>query len=236
MPLLDIRDLHAGYGRIEVLHGINLTVNQDDYIAVVGANGAGKTTLLKAISGTLRPVHGVLQFDGHDLRSRQAHQIPALGIAHVPEGRQIFPALTVQDNLVVGAWLRRDGAQRRESLDMILSLFPRLAERSRQLAGTLSGGEQQMLAVGRALMLRPRLLMLDEPSQGLAPKVVTQLYEQLRAVHAAGTAILLVEQNTIVALTYAARAYVLEHGRITLSGSSADLRGSDEIRQAYLGI
>ncbi len=236
MPLLEIRDLHAGYGKIEVLHGITLGVEEDDYIAVVGANGAGKTTLLKAISGTLGTIQGVLQFGGHDLRARRSHEIPALGIAHVPEGRQIFPALTVQDNLVVGAWLRRDRAQRRETLEMIFSLFPRLAERSRQLAGTLSGGEQQMLAVGRALMLRPRLLMLDEPSQGLAPKVVRQLYEQLSVVHAAGTAILLVEQNTIAALTYAHRAYVLERGRITLSGDSADLRGSDEIRKAYLGI
>ncbi len=236
MSLLKIRDLHAGYGKIEVLHGISLSLEADDYIAVVGANGAGKTTLLRAISGTLESIRGAIQFNGQDLRARQPHEIPSLGIAHVPEGRQIFPALSVQDNLIVGAWLRRDRVQRRETMEMIYSLFPRLEERSRQVAGTLSGGEQQMLAVGRALMLRPRLLMLDEPSQGLAPKVVRQLYAQLGLVHAAGTAILLVEQNTIAALTYARRAYVLEHGRITLSGDSADLRGSDEIRKAYLGI
>lgn len=236
MSLLEIRDLRAGYGNIEVLHGISLSVASEDYVAVLGANGAGKTTLLRAISGTLDSIRGVIRFNGHDLRARQPHEIPALGIAHVPEGRQLFPGLTVRDNLIVGAWLRRDRAQRRESMEMIYTLFPRLKERSNQLAGTLSGGEQQMLAVGRALMLRPRLLMLDEPSQGLAPKIVRQLYEQLALVHAAGTAILLVEQNTVAALTYARRAYVLEQGRITLSGDSADLRGSDEIRKAYLGI
>jgi len=235
MTRLLIRDLRAGYGRTEVLHGLSLQVRPTDYIAVVGANGAGKTTLLKAISGTVAVHGGALEFDGQDLRSRPAHKIPGLGIAHVPEGRQIFPALTVLDNLVAGAWLRRDRAERQETLD-IYALFPRLKERSAQMAGTLSGGEQQMLAVGRALMLRPRLIMLDEPSQGLAPKLVGEMYEQLQAVHAAGTAILLVEQNTSAALKYAHHAYVIEHGRITMDGPCAELRGSDEIRKAYLGI
>jgi branched-chain amino acid transport system ATP-binding protein len=236
MALLDVNGVRAGYGRIEVLHGLDLEVAADDYVAVVGANGAGKTTLLKAISGTVQVHGGTLRFDGADLRARPAHKVPALGIAHVPEGRQIFPALTVRDNLMAGAWLRRDRAERQQTIDMVYSLFPRLKERTAQLAGTLSGGEQQMVAVGRALMLRPRLIMLDEPSQGLAPKVVGEMYEQLAAVHASGTAILLVEQNTTVALKYARRAYVMEHGRITMSGDSAELRGSDEIRKAYLGI
>jgi branched-chain amino acid transport system ATP-binding protein len=236
MALLEVNGLRAGYSRIEVLHGLDLEVAADDYVAVVGANGAGKTTLLKSISGTVQVRGGVLRFDGADLRARPAHKVPALGIAHVPEGRQIFPALTVRDNLMAGAWLRRDRAERQETTEMVYSLFPRLKERAAQLAGTLSGGEQQMVAVARALMLRPRLIMLDEPSQGLAPKVVGEMYEQLAVVHAAGTAILLVEQNTTVALKYAHRAYVMEHGRITMSGDSAELRGSDEIRKAYLGI
>lgn len=236
MGLLEVEDLEAGYGRIKVLHKVSLCVNSDDYVAVVGANGAGKTTLLKSISGTVTVSGGRLVFDGADLRSRQAHKIPALGIAHVPEGRQIFPRLTVLDNLMAGAWLRRDRHQRAETLDLVYALFPRLKERSTQFAGTLSGGEQQMVAVGRALMLRPRLIVLDEPSQGLAPKVVGEMYERLAAVHEAGTSILLVEQNTTVALKYARRAYVMEHGRITLSGPSAELRGSDEIRKAYLGM
>jgi branched-chain amino acid transport system ATP-binding protein len=236
MALLEIEDLEAGYGRIKVLHKVELSVDNDDYVAVVGANGAGKTTLLKSISGTVAVSGGRLVFDGTDLRGRAAHKIPALGIAHVPEGRQVFPRLTVLDNLMAGAWLRRDRAQRSESLDRVHSLFPRLQERSGQMAGTLSGGEQQMLAVGRALMLSPRLIILDEPSQGLAPRVVGEMYERLAAVHEAGTAILLVEQNTTAALKYARRAYVMEHGRITLSGPSAELRGSDTIRKAYLGM
>jgi branched-chain amino acid transport system ATP-binding protein len=236
MVLLDVEDLESGYGRIKILHKVNLTVNSDDYVAVVGANGAGKTTLLKSISGTVGVSGGKLSFDGTDLRGRPAHRVPALGIAHVPEGRQIFPQLTVLDNLMAGAWLRRDRDERAETLDLVHSLFPRLKERSTQFAGTLSGGEQQMVAVGRALMLRPRLIMLDEPSQGLAPKVVGEMYDRLAAVHEAGTAILLVEQNTTAALKYARRAYVMEHGRITLSGSSTELKGSDEIRKAYLGM
>jgi len=233
---LIISDLHAGYGRIEVLHGLSLQVAPTDYVTVVGANGAGKTTLLKAISGTVAVQSGQAHFDSEDLRSRPAHKVPALGIAHVPEGRQIFPALSVLDNLIAGAWLRRDRAERQDSVDRVYTLFPRLKERSAQMAGTLSGGEQQMVAVGRALMLRPRLLMLDEPSQGLAPKLVGEMYDQLAAVHAAGTAILLVEQNTTAALKYAHHAYVMEHGRITMNGTCAELRGSDEIRKAYLGI
>jgi branched-chain amino acid transport system ATP-binding protein len=234
--VLEISGLRSGYGNIEVLHDISLEVKDDAYIAVVGANGAGKTTLLKSISGTVDVKAGTLKFDGQDLRSRAAHQVPALGIAHVPEGRQIFPTLSVLDNLMTGSWLSRSRSDRKETLEQVYGLFPRLKERTAQAAGTLSGGEQQMVAVGRALMLRPKLIMLDEPSQGLAPKLVGEMYEQLAAVHAAGTAVLLVEQNTTAALKYAKHAYVMEHGRISMSGTSEELRGSDEIRKAYLGM
>lgn len=234
--LLTIRDLSSGYGTLEVLHGISMTVASDDYLAVIGANGAGKTTLLRTISGLL-PVHGgEIAFDGHALSDIPAHRVPGLGIAHVPEGRQVFPGLTVEENLIAGAWLRREKAQRRTTLEMVHDLFPRLRERRAQKAGTLSGGEQQMLAIARALMLQPSLLMLDEPSQGLAPKVVGEMYEQLATVHRAGTAILLVEQNTVAALRYARRACVLERGRITMCGSTAELQNSDEVRRAYLGL
>jgi branched-chain amino acid transport system ATP-binding protein len=233
---LKIENLRAGYGSIEILHGISLTVNDGDYVAVVGANGAGKSTLLKAISRTVQSSSGTIEFDGIDLRARPAHKVPALKIAHVPEGRQIFPELSVLDNLMAGAWLVKDKAIRSQTLDEVYSLFPRLKERSAQAAGTLSGGEQQMVAVGRALMLKPKLIMLDEPSQGLAPKLVTEMYQQLAQVHALGTSVLLVEQNTTAALKYAKHAYVMEQGRIVTSGSSEELRGSDEIRKAYLGI
>jgi branched-chain amino acid transport system ATP-binding protein len=233
---LVVTDLCAGYGRIEVLHGLSLRVDAGGYVAVVGANGAGKTTLLKTISGIVRARSGQVSLDDDDVLAQPAHKVPSLGVAHVPEGRQIFPALSVIDNLLAGAWLRKDRREREASLEQVYALFPRLKERSAQLAGTLSGGEQQMVAVGRALMLRPRLIMLDEPSQGLAPKLVGEMYEQLAAVHAAGTSILLVEQNTTAALKYAHHAYVMEHGRITMDGPCAELRGSDEIRKAYLGI
>jgi len=233
---LEIKELHAGYGKIEVLHGISLEVADGDYVAVVGANGAGKSTLLKAISGTVRSFSGTVSFDDRTLTRMPAHQIPVCRIAHVPEGRQIFPGLSVLDNLMLGAWLVKDEDQRVQRLDLVYDLFPRLKERATQMAGTLSGGEQQMVAVGRALMLGPKLLMLDEPSQGLAPKLVNEMYEQLRQVHQLGTSVLLVEQNTTSALKYSTRAYVMERGRIILSGLSEELRDKDEIRRAYLGI
>lgn len=233
---MDIDGLRSGYGSIEILHELSLRMEAGEYVAVVGANGAGKTTLLRSISGLVRVREGSMSFDDVDLRAMPPYKIPSLGIAHVPEGRQVFPGLTVLDNLMTGAWTRRDKGDRQESLDLVMSLFPRLKERVRQLAGTLSGGEQQMLAVGRAMMLRPRLMMLDEPSQGLAPKVVGEMYERLAQVHASGTTILLVEQNTTAALKYSQRAYVLEHGRIVLEGASADLRGNDDVRKAFLGI
>lgn len=233
---LEITDLQAGYGNIEILHKISLSVADGDYVAVVGANGAGKSTLLKAISGTVQTRGGSIMFNGTQLRSLAAHKIPRLQIAHVPEGRQIFPELSVYDNLMAGAWLVKEKTRRAETLDEVYELFPRLKERAAQMAGTLSGGEQQMVAVGRALMLRPKLIMLDEPSQGLAPKLVVEMYQQLAEVHAFGMSVLLLEQNTTAALKYASRAYVMEQGRITMSGSSEELRGSEEIRKAYLGI
>ncbi len=233
---LEIDGLRSGYGSIEILHDLSLRMESGEYVAVVGANGAGKTTLLRSISGLVKVTGGSITLDGTDLTAKSAYKVPSVGVAHVPEGRQVFPGLTVLDNLMTGAWLRRDKAERQESLELVMSLFPRLKERVKQLAGTLSGGEQQMLAVGRAMMLRPRLIMLDEPSQGLAPKVVGEMYERLAQVHASGTTILLVEQNTTAALKYAQRAYVLEHGRIVLSGASAELRGNDDVRKAFLGI
>lgn len=233
---LEIDGLRSGYGSIEILHDLSLRMDAGEYVAVVGANGAGKTTLLRSISGLVKVAAGSISLDGSNLGAKPAYKVPSLGIAHVPEGRQVFPGLTVLDNLMTGAWLRRGKVERQESLELVMSLFPRLKERVKQLAGTLSGGEQQMLAVGRAMMLRPRLMMLDEPSQGLAPKVVGEMYERLAQVHASGTTILLVEQNTTAALKYSQRAYVLEHGRIVLEGTSAELRGNDEVRKAFLGI
>ncbi|MER1968499.1 ABC transporter ATP-binding protein [Castellaniella sp. GW247-6E4] len=233
---LEINQLHAGYGKIEALHGISLQVADGDYVAVVGANGAGKSTLLKAISGTVRSFGGTISFDGNELTKMPPYQVPMCKIAHVPEGRQIFPGLSVFDNLMMGAWLVRNEDQRAQRLSLVYDLFPRLKERAAQMAGTLSGGEQQMVAVGRALMLGPKLIMLDEPSQGLAPKLVNEMYEQLRQVHQLGTSVLLVEQNTTSALKYSTRAYVMERGKIILSGLSEELRDKDEIRRAYLGI
>ncbi|MGO1834122.1 Branched-chain amino acid transport ATP-binding protein LivF (TC 3.A.1.4.1) [Actinomycetales bacterium JB111] len=233
---LNIRDLKAGYGRVSVLDGINLDVHEGEYVAVVGANGAGKTTLLKAISGTVTPSGGQILADGTNIAGLAAHRVPKTGIAHVPEGRQVFPGLTVAENLDVGAYLQRDKDRREESRQEIFALFPRLGERLNQLAGTMSGGEQQMLALARALMLRPRLLMLDEPSQGLAPKVVTEMYEALDRIREAGMTVLLVEQNVATALRHADRAYVLEHGEIAMSGPASELADNDEIRRAYLGV
>lgn len=233
---LEITNLRAGYGKIEALHGVSLDVADGDYVAVVGANGAGKSTLLKAISGTVQTFGGNVSFNGERLTKLPAYKIPARRIAHVPEGRQIFPGLSVFDNLMMGGWLVREEERRVRRLGLIYDLFPRLKERSAQMAGTLSGGEQQMVAVGRALMLEPALIMLDEPSQGLAPKLVSEMYVQLGQVHQLGTSILLVEQNTTVALKYSRKAYVMERGEIVLSGLSEELRDREEIRRAYLGI
>lgn len=233
--LLTIERLHASYDAGDVLHGISLSVDAGEFVCVIGANTAGKSTLLRTISG-LVTARGSIRFDGVELVGRASHDIPGLGIAHVPEGRHVFPDMTVEENVMLGAYAVRDArdiAQRRER---VLALFPRLNERLTQRAGTLSGGEQQMVAVGRALMLMPRLLLLDEPSHGLAPKVVDELHDTLLAVSKTGTAILLVEQNTALALSVASRGYVIESGRVVLTGTSEALANDDAVRAAYLGL
>lgn len=235
--LLDIRDLGAAYDGAPVLHGVNLQVDEGGFVAVIGANTAGKSTLLRAISGLVPKVQGQVMFRGQNLLTLAAHRIPELGIAHVPEGRHVFPMMAVEENLALGGFTRRrDKAGLARSLEHVLTLFPRLAERRQQLAGTLSGGEQQMVALGRALMGAPQLLLLDEPSHGLAPKVVQELHVALDRIAATGVTVLLVEQNTQLALSVATRAFVLQSGRVVLQGASADLLGDARIREAYLGI
>ena len=234
-PLLAVSGLKAGYGAVDVLHDVDIAVGAGEFVCVIGANTAGKSTLLRTVSG-LVACRGSIRFDGVELVGRPAHAIPALGIAHVPEGRHVFPEMTVEENVMLGAYsvrASRDLAERREA---VLTMFPRLRERIGQLAGTLSGGEQQMVAISRALMLKPRLLLLDEPSHGLAPKIVDELHDTFLAVSRTGTAILLVEQNTTLALSVASRGYVLESGRVVLSGTSAELSGNDAVRSAYLGL
>jgi branched-chain amino acid transport system ATP-binding protein len=235
-PLLEIEQLRAGYGGAEVLHGIDLEISQGEFVCIIGANTAGKTTLLRAISRLVPVSSGVIRFDGTDLMHLQAHQIPSLGIAHVPEGRQVFPEMTVEENLLLGAFSVRGQGDLPARIEDMLELFPRLRERFGQLAGTLSGGEQQMVAVGRALMLRPKLLLLDEPSHGLAPKVVEEMHETFKAIHGRGTSILLVEQNVELALEVASRGYVLEAGAVTLKGSATELRSNPAVVTAYLGV
>ncbi|QUS41111.1 ABC transporter ATP-binding protein [Tardiphaga alba] len=235
-PLLEIKGLHAGYGEIEVLHAIDLQVFEGEFVCIIGANTAGKSTILRAISRLVPRVSGTLRFAGTDLATRAAHEVPTLGIAHVPEGRHVFPDMGVEENLMLGAFTARHAADLPERMERIFELFPRLRERRGQLAGTLSGGEQQMVAVGRALMLQPKLLLLDEPSHGLAPKVVEEMHDAFTKIHRSGTSILLVEQNVGLALDVAARGYVLESGRISLQGSSAELNANPAVRAAYLGI
>ena len=234
-PILQVTDLRVSYGAIESLRGVSLEVGAGEVVALIGANGAGKTTTLRAVSGMLRPVGGAVRLDGEDVTGRPAHRLVSRGMAHAPEGRGIFLNLTVAENLDLGAWLRRDSAGVRRDLDRALALFPVLAERRRQVAGTLSGGEQQMLAVARALMSSPRLLLLDEPSLGLAPQVVERIFSVLREVNQAGVALLLVEQNAHKALQLAHRAYVLETGQVVMTGTGRELLASPEVRKAYLG-
>lgn len=237
MNLLTIKDLNASYDASPVLRNVCLEVPQGSFTAVIGANTAGKSTLLRAISGLLTRVSGSILFDGKELLKMPAHLIPLQGIAHVPEGRHVFPAMTVEENLFLGAYTcRADMRVLKSRLDEIYALFPRLHERRQQRAGTLSGGEQQMVALGRALMLKPRLLILDEPSHGLAPKVVNELHQALLKIHKTGLTILLVEQNTRLALSVAGQASVLQAGAIVLSGASGDLLNDPRVREAYLGI
>jgi len=232
--MLDVRGLEARYGRISALHGIDLAVRAGELVALVGANGAGKSTLLRALSG-VQSSSGRIGFEDEDISGAAAEYRVSLGIVQCPEGRQVFGPLTVEDNLRLGAY-RRGRAQSRESLERIYALFPALAEHRRQAAGTLSGGQQQMLAIGRALMAQPRLLLLDEPSMGLAPRLVTEIFAAIRRLRAADTALLLVEQNAAAALAIADRGYVLETGRVVLEGTGAELLADAGVRAAYLGL
>ncbi|MEK7269999.1 MAG: ABC transporter ATP-binding protein [Planctomycetota bacterium] len=232
---LDVRDLRASYDAVEAVHGITFRVEAGEIVALLGANGAGKSTTLMAISGVLPGAGGAVDFDGRSLSGLPAHAIVGRGISQVPEGRRIFARLTIRENLLLGAYLRRDEAGIRDDLERVLDMFPRLRERLSQKGGTLSGGEQQMLAIARGLMARPKLLLLDEPSLGLAPILVQQIFDILRRIRDQGVSLLLVEQNARMALKLANRAYVLETGRISLSGIASELEGREEIRRAYLG-
>jgi len=234
--LLDVRELNVYYGAIHALQGISFTVNEGEIVTLIGANGAGKSTTLCTISGLLRPRRGSIRFRDHDITMIPAEQIVRRGIIQVPEGRKIFAPLTVRENLEMGAYTREDRAEIQQSLERVFASFPRLKERIDQLGGTLSGGEQQMLATGRGLMSRPTLLLLDEPSMGLSPIMVEEIFRIIQAINTEGTSILLVEQNAHMALSIAHRAYVLETGRIVLEGSAKEVRENPQVRAAYLGI
>ena len=231
---LNVENIHVYYGAIHAIRGVTFTVNEGEVVTLIGANGAGKSTILKTVSGLLRPKSGTISFDGTDITQIPPHKLVPMGLAHVPEGRRIFQQMTVEENLEMGAFTQPKGGIAMD-LEKVFALFPRLKERRRQIAGTLSGGEQQMLAMGRALMSHPKLLMLDEPSMGLAPILVEQIFDIIRSLHRTGTTILLVEQNAQMALSVADRAYVLETGEITLTGTGDELIHSDAIRKAYLG-
>jgi branched-chain amino acid transport system ATP-binding protein len=232
--MLEVSGIHVYYGAIHALKGVSFTVHQGELVTLLGANGAGKTTTLKTLSGLLRPERGNVDLEGQSLEKIDAHEIVRRGVAHVPEGRKVFPRFTVLENLKIGGYARDKSALAPE-LDFVFQLFPRLQERQKQYAGTLSGGEQQMLAIGRALMAKPKLLLLDEPSMGLAPKIVEQILANICAINKAGVTILLVEQNAAMALAISHRGYVLETGQVILEGTARELAGNDLVRQAYLG-
>ena len=232
--MLKVSDIHVYYDAIHALKGVSFSVADGELVTLLGANGAGKTTTLKTVSGLLRPRRGAVELDGARLENIESHDIVRRGVAHVPEGRKVFPRFTVRENLEIGGYTRNKGALGAD-IDYVFQMFPRLKERYKQYAGTLSGGEQQMLAIGRAIMARPKLLLLDEPSMGLAPKIVEQILENIRAINQAGVTVLLVEQNAAMALAISHRGYVLETGLVILEGSAADLAGNDLVRQAYLG-
>ncbi len=237
MSLLNIKNLKASYTEAPVLHGLNIKVEEGSFVSVIGANTAGKSTLLKAISGLMPFASGEILFANENLLGLSAHEIPSKGIAHVPEGRHVFPDMSVLENLLLGAYVhRQDVAGIQKDLDKIFSMFPKLSQRQQQRAGTLSGGEQQMVAIGRALMSRPRLLLLDEPSHGLAPKIVQELHDALLAIHASGVTMLLIEQNTKLALSVTSYSFVLQSGSLAFEGSSSELFNDPRIREAYLGI
>ena len=234
-PLLELTDVTAGYGDVQVLWGVTLAVQEGAIATLVGANGAGKSTTLKAVSGVVAATGGRIFFDGEAIERLPSHEIAARGISHVPEGRRLFPLMTVRENLKLGTASKHARANREQSLDHVFALFPKLKERERQMAGTLSGGEQQMVAIGRGLMARPRLLMLDEPSLGLAPIVVREMFQIIREVNQQGITVLLVEQNVQQSLKIADRAFVLENGRVVLEGAGAELLDDERVREAYLG-
>ena len=233
--MLEIKDLHTYYGNIHALKGVSLTVKEGEVVTLIGSNGAGKTTTLRTIQGLLRPRQGTVLFEGKPLESLSTEAIVRLGISQSPEGRLIFPRMTVQENLEMGAYLRNDTLGIKSDTEKVLNLFPRLRERISQKGGTLSGGEQQMLAIARALMSRPRLLLLDEPSMGLAPMLVSQIFAIVRDINAQGTTILLVEQNARMALSVAHRGYVIQTGQVVVAGTASDLQSNETVRKAYLG-
>ena len=235
MAMLEIKDIEVFYGVIQAIKGISFEVNEGEVIALIGANGAGKTTILHTITGLLSPKKGSVIFEGKDITKVPAHKIVSLGMAHVPEGRRVFAELSVYQNLRMGAYTRKDKDEIAQTLEMVYKRFPRLEERKNQLAGTLSGGEQQMLAMGRALMSHPKIIVMDEPSMGLSPILVNEIFDIIQEVSAGGTTVLLVEQNAKKALSIADRAYVLETGRIVLEGNAKELMNDDSIKKAYLG-
>ena len=235
MAMLEVRDLQVYYGMIHAIKGISFDVNQGEVIALIGANGAGKTTTLHTITGLLAPKSGSVLFEGKDMTKVPAHKIVSMGMAHVPEGRRVFAELSVYENLKMGAYTRKDKKEIEESLANVYKRFPRLEERKNQMAGTLSGGEQQMLAMGRALMSKPKIILMDEPSMGLSPIFVNEIFDIIRAVSESGTTVLLVEQNAKKALSISDRAYVLETGTITMSGKAKDLLEDEAVKKAYLG-
>ena len=235
MAMLEIRDLEVFYGMIQAIKGVSFEVNEGEVIALIGANGAGKTTILHTITGLLTPKKGQVIFEGQDITKVPAHKIVSLGMAHVPEGRRVFSHLSVYQNLKMGAYTRKDKDEIGKTLETVYKRFPRLEERKNQIAGTLSGGEQQMLAMGRALMSHPRIILMDEPSMGLSPILVNEIFDIIQSVSASGTTVLLVEQNAKKALSIADRAYVLETGNIVMSGDAKELMNDDSIKKAYLG-
>jgi branched-chain amino acid transport system ATP-binding protein len=233
--MLDVQNLHVYYGAIHALHGVTFQVEQGEIVSLIGANGAGKTTILHTLSALIRPKEGTISFLGAPIAASSPEKIVRAGLVQVPEGRRVFANLTVRDNLALGAYTRKDSAGIADDLEMVFVRFPRLKERAKQVSGTLSGGEQQMLAIGRALMTRPKLLLLDEPSMGLAPLLVREIFSIITEINKDGTTVLLVEQNAHMALGISNRAYVLENGRFVLSGPAKDLAQSEEVRKAYLG-
>ncbi|MDD6810535.1 MAG: ABC transporter ATP-binding protein [Lachnospiraceae bacterium] len=234
--MLELKNVNVSYGAIHAIHDVSLTVNDGEIVSLIGANGAGKTTILHTITGLKKSSGGSIIYDGHDLTKTEPSKIITLGMAHVPEGRHIFPAMTVAENLEMGAYIRNDKEEIQKSIKEVFERFPRLKERRKQLAGTLSGGEQQMLAVGRALMSNPKIILMDEPSMGLSPLLVKEIFQIIQEVHKQGITVLLVEQNAKMALSIADRAYVLETGNIAMSGDAKELLNDEKVKKAYLGL